>query len=224
MDLARLRLPISSLYERYKHNDFQEMEVRHLPTSRGPDEQMTGIEYQKYERHVGSFRPLEPQKKLKEGEAEIQQMFWFQDARLMHLNEEYSREQQLKLLRLEVGENDLLLAYDDIIKFNNYANEFNYIVDLYSAFQAVYMGGVGSDFVNEASWTELYRQFDSDKDNLLNKVEIRDMIRGCGEKAEKEIAVRGRRDKNDKFSDIVAYKRATDAETDFVFRMIASSG
>ena len=64
-----------------------------MPTSRGPDEAMTGIEYQKYERHVGSFRPLEPQKKLKENEIEIQQMFCFQDARLMHLNKEYSREQ-----------------------------------------------------------------------------------------------------------------------------------
>lgn len=130
----------------------------------------------------------------------------------------------MKLLKLEAGDSDLLLAYDDIIKFNNFANEFNYIVDLYCAFQAVYLEGVGSDFVNEASWTELYRQFDSDKDNLLNKVEIRAMIRTCGEKAEKEIAARGRGGNHGKSSDIVAYKRATDAETDFVFRMIASSG
>lgn len=84
-------------------------------------------------------------------------MFWFQDARLMHLNKEYSREQQLNLLRLETADKNLIIAYDDIIKFNNYANEFNYIIDLYEAFQKVYLAGIGSDFVNEASWTQLYR-------------------------------------------------------------------
>ena len=49
----------------------------------------------------------------------------------MHLNKEYSREQQLNLLRLETADKNLIIAYDDIIKFNNYANEFNYIIDLY---------------------------------------------------------------------------------------------
>lgn len=49
----------------------------------------------------------------------------------MHLNAEYSREEQLRKLGLEVEDRSLLLAYDDILKFNNWANEYNYIIQVF---------------------------------------------------------------------------------------------
>ena len=128
-------------------------------------------------------------------------MFWFNDARLMHNNPEYSRAERLRELGLEVEDRALLLAYDDILKFNNWANEYNYIIQVFRSIQDSFLGGTESDFSNEASWLDLFKKYDADGDGLLNKAELRVLIRNTQ-----------------------AFKKATDAETDFIYRLIASSG
>ena len=119
----------------------------------------------------------------------------------MHLNPEYSREEQLSKLGLEVHDRALLLAYDDILKFNNWANEYNYIIELYNALHNTFLGALGGDFSNEASWRDLFLKFDSDNDGLLNKAELRALVRSCQ-----------------------GFTEATDAETDFIYRLIAGTG
>tara|TARA_B110000285_G_scaffold231541_1_gene300502 strand:+ start:494 stop:994 length:501 start_codon:yes stop_codon:yes gene_type:complete len=95
----------------------------------------------------------------------------------------------------------LLLAYDDILKFNNWANEYNYIIQVFRSIQDSFLGGTESDFSNEASWLDLFKKYDADGDGLLNKAELRLLIRNTP-----------------------SFKKATDAETDFIYRLIASSG
>ena len=128
-------------------------------------------------------------------------MFWFNDARLMHNNPEYSRAERLRELGLEVEDRALLLAYDDILKFNNWASEYNYIIQVFKSIRDSFLGGTESDFANEASWLDLFKEYDADGDGLLNKAELRVLIRTTP-----------------------AFKKATDAETDFTYRLIASSG
>jgi len=135
-------------------------------------------------------------------EKEVGQMFWYKEPRLMHLNPEYSREKVIKQLKIEIEDPERIIIYDEIIKFNNWANEFNLMVDLYHQLQIKYMGGKNSDLVNQESWIELFKKFDKDNDNLLSKVEFREMIKQCG-----QIGT-----------------RATDADTGFLFRVIASTG
>jgi hypothetical protein len=86
----------------------------------------------------------------------------------------------------------LLLAYDDILKFNNWANEYNYIIQVFRSMQDSFLGGTESDFSNEASWLDLFKKYDADGDGLIRNTP--------------------------------SFKKATDAETDFIYRLIASSG
>ena len=59
-DLARLKLPIASLYERYKYNDFEERDISELPTASNPSKGG--------ERYAGSFRPQPTGKKLNDAD------------------------------------------------------------------------------------------------------------------------------------------------------------
>lgn len=95
----------------------------------------------------------------------------------------------------------MLLAYDDILKFNNWANEYNYIIQVFRSMQDSILGSTESDFSNEASWLDRFKKYDLDRDGILNKAELRSLIR-----------------------DTPSLKEATDAETDFIYRLIASSG
>ena len=119
----------------------------------------------------------------------------------MHHNPGYSRAERLRELGLEVEDRALLLAYDDILKFNNWASEYNYIIQVLKSIRDSFLGGAESDFSNEATWLGVFKDYDVDRDGLLNKAELRVLIRNTP-----------------------AFKKATDAETDFIYRVIASTG
>jgi hypothetical protein len=113
---------------------------------------------------------------MTESEKEVGKMFWHKEPRLNHLNPEYSRQEELRKIKGELECPRLIQAYDDILKFNDQANEYNLMVDVYQTMQSVHMGGVGSDLANRDAWLKLYKKYDSDNDNLLNKAEFRTLV------------------------------------------------
>ena len=203
-DLARLRLPIASLYERFKHNTYPDRSVEDLPTVFKPNEDEP---FKPNREHLrGTFdgdltlpsgqTPLVRTKTQRE----VEEMFVYKEPKLKHLNEGYSREKELMLLKDELHSDQLVEAYDEILKFNNQASEYNYMVEVFHEFQKQFLGGVDSELTNSDSWVSLYKQFDSDHDNLLNKTELRTMLMACQ-----------------------AFEhRLTHADAEFVFRQIAS--
>jgi hypothetical protein len=68
---------------------------------------------------------------LTDEEKESKAGFWFKDPRLMHLNQEYSKETIIKKIAKDCYDHDLLKAYKEIIDFNNWAQEFNYVLDVF---------------------------------------------------------------------------------------------
>lgn len=60
-------------------------------------------------------------------------MFSFTEPRLMHKNGDYSRESVIKSMKLETDDPRLIQVYDEIIKFNNWANEYNLILEVYES-------------------------------------------------------------------------------------------
>jgi len=70
-------------------------------------------------------------KSSREKEAERQQ--WYRDPRLMHLNEPYSLKEELKDLTREIYDRQLISNYADILGFNNWANEQNYMLEVCEA-------------------------------------------------------------------------------------------
>ena len=61
-------------------------------------------------------------------------------------------------------------ALDEVIKFNNYANEFNYIQELYSRLVHVFIKGKRMNF------SSLFDLYDTDADELLTKDDVRSMM------------------------------------------------
>jgi hypothetical protein len=127
-------------------------------------------------------------------------MFSYSEPRLMHKNGDYSRESVIKSLKLETDDPRLIQVYDDIIKFNNWANEYNLILEVYKALKSKYLSKEDNES-NEA-WQRLLKQFDADNDNLLSKSEFKQMLSNC-----QEIS-----------------RRCSDADSDFIFSVIASAG
>ena len=96
---------------------------------------------------------------MNETEKKVEEMLWHKDPRLMHRNKEYSRENVLKKLKLETNNYSLIDAYDDIIKFNNNASEYNIMIEAYRELSIKHFGGVDSIFANEEGWENLMKKY-----------------------------------------------------------------
>jgi hypothetical protein len=68
---------------------------------------------------------------LTKKEKEVEEMFWHKDPRLMHRNKEYNRETIMNQLKVNETNHSLIEAYNDIIKFNEDASEYNIMVEAY---------------------------------------------------------------------------------------------
>ena len=55
---------------------------------------------------------------------------WFKDPRLMHLNPQFAFDVKIKQMgwSSKVSKQESLI---EVLKYNNWANEFNYMVDIY---------------------------------------------------------------------------------------------
>lgn len=118
-------------------------------------------------------------------------IFAFKDPRLRHLNKNFKREElQLKNLDFVHDKEEFKNAIDEIIKLNCNTNEFNYIHELFTKMSDLVLSKTGN-------WASLFTMYDKNKDNLLDKLELKDLIKDCG------------------FTDV------TDAEVGFCFNVIS---
>ena len=94
----------------------------------------------------------------------------------MHLNKPYGIEKTVKKLAGEFADPELKKAYEDILKFNNEANEMNYMIDVYKSLKKWRGGGEGF-IINEKSWGKLFREFDDNNNGSLAFDEFEKMIK-----------------------------------------------
>lgn len=118
-DLSRLRLPIASLYERFKHNSFPVKSVEELATVYKPtsDEPFNPTREHLRATFEGDYAHNILLKSRTE--REVEEIFVYKEPKLKHLNEGYSREKDLMVLKEELRSDQLVEAYDEILKFNN---------------------------------------------------------------------------------------------------------
>ena len=104
-------------------------------------------------------------------------VFDFKDPRLRHLNKSFKRE-ELQVSFIDFGSNkdSVPRAIDEIIKFNCMTLEFNYIQDLFTQLHSLAIEKTGN-----LDWAGLFSIFDHNHDNLLDKNELRAMIKECKE-------------------------------------------
>ena len=97
LDLARLDIPIASLYDRFSYHLFPAKEVTEISTSSNPGKDLPSHEQDKMERLQGSFenKPTlrHPMTQDKENQ---EKMLWHKEPRLMHRNKDYTREAVIK--------------------------------------------------------------------------------------------------------------------------------
>jgi hypothetical protein len=64
---------------------------------------------------------------------------------------------------------DYINALNEIIKFNCFTNEFNYMHDLFTSFKdkLLLKKGVG------VNWYSLFKSYDVNNNNLLDKIELK---------------------------------------------------
>ena len=98
--LAKLGIPISNIYTRFGYHSYPLKDVSELSTVRVPvneQEMEEGLEYYTADYNL-KFRG---NSKLTEMERKTEELFWYKDARLMHLNEGYKLSDELSKLRKE---------------------------------------------------------------------------------------------------------------------------
>jgi len=139
-DLARLKLPLNFLYERHF------IQVQKVPVRYFPDQNTQ----QKFD---------------------IEEMFSYKDPRLRHLNESFKRK-ELQVLPASIEltgsqQEEYRVALEEIIKFNCFTNEFNYMHELFWKLQNELMVQKG------VNWAGLFSMFDVNKDNLMDKTELK---------------------------------------------------
>ena len=83
------------------------------------------------EYYQGDYTPKAEAVKLTKEELETEELLNYKDHRLMHLNPEYSRATLLKNLKIEMDDYNLIEVYDNIFKYNNWVNEYNFILEIY---------------------------------------------------------------------------------------------
>lgn len=66
-------------------------------------------------------------------------------------------------------------AVDEIIKFNGFTLEFNYMHELFTHLQKLALARTGS-----LDWGGLFSHYDKNRDNLFDKNELREMMLDCG--------------------------------------------
>ena len=85
-------------------------------------------------------------------------------------------------------------AIDEIIKFNCFTLEYNYMHELFTKMNTLAVEKTGS-----YDWASLFSLFDKNKDNLLDKNELRELVLACGPK----------------------YAEVTEAEVAFIFNVMS---
>jgi hypothetical protein len=83
----------------------------------------------------------------------------FRDPRLHHLRFDYSREKfQQKNITFTNDTRAYKAALDEIIKYNNFVNEFNYVLEIATRFQKVLMRKLFKSAL--VDWAGLFNQYD----------------------------------------------------------------
>jgi len=123
-------------------------------------------------------------------------MFTYRDPRLRHLNKDFRREElQVSKLDLTASKQDKFKsAIDEIIKFNCFTNEFNYMYEAFTKMRRALLPK------HNYSWEALFGEYDKNKDGLLDKGETKQLMVAVG------------------------LPNITDAENNFAFNVIANHG
>lgn len=126
IELIDLDLPISQIYEKFKKKSFP------MRTAATLD----------HGRELASFINNDSHRKIHETTKEN---IWFKDPKLIHRNFEYSRDNIInEFVKSPRNEKlDLIKAYDDIFKTNEWCNEYNYMLDVYHSILDHYFRGEG---------------------------------------------------------------------------------
>ena len=131
-----------------------------------------------YDRFDPVIEHLEPVDNRSAKEKESAAAFSFQDPRLMHLKPNYTREQlQLNNISFVNNPSAFKAALDEIIKYNNFVNEYNYCQEFYSRLQNDLMRKM-----HLPDFESVFIKYDKDHDDLLTKEEFQQMMIDAGMK------------------------------------------
>ena len=135
-----MKIPLNLIYERFKY---------FVPKLGGVGKEPTPEEMKKQE---------------------MDKIFSFKDPRLRHLNKGFRREeQQVREVDFADDPGAFKAAIDEIIKFNCFTNEFNYVHELFSR--------ISDKLIIEKTggynWVSLFTLYDENKNNLLDKPELK---------------------------------------------------
>jgi len=121
--------------------------------------------------------PKEPEDHRTKEEKEFALLFSFQDPRLQHLKVNYTRESlQPERLSFVHNEQAYRAALDELIKYNQYVNEFNYLQEFASRMRQRLV--VEDTKVN--GFDQLFQKYDTDGDNLLRTQDLKAMMIDAG--------------------------------------------
>lgn len=101
----------------------------------------------------------------------------YRDPRLQHLKLDYSRRKlQPDNISFANDESAYRVAIDEIIKFNNFINEFNYVLEVANRLRYKLMPRPKT----HVDWQGLFNMYDSNKSKFIEKAELGKMMRDAG--------------------------------------------
>ena len=128
---------------------------------------------------------------------ETSALFAFNDPRLQHLKVNYTREHlQPENVNFAANPEAYRAALDEIIKYNQYVNEYNFVQEFHARMTATLVNKKPEN-VTKQDYVNLFIKYDTNTDDLISKHELLQMMHDCD------------------------MKYVTLAEAQFVFNMIA---